>query len=135
MSFVWSKRSKTRMKGVHPALIKVMNRALGMSPTDFTVLYLGGVRTRKQQRELVRKGASKTMNSYHLRKSTGYGHAIDVAPLVGGKPSWSWPAYYPLAKVIKEAARIEGVAIEWGGDWRSFKDGPHWQLSKRAYPH
>lgn len=126
MAFNWGSRSLKRMRGVHPDLIRVMNRALSMSSVDMTVLYLGGRRTRAQQRELVRKGASKTMRSRHLT-----GHAIDVAPLIGGKPSWAWPAYYPLAETIKEAARLEGVPIEWGGDWKSFKDGPHWQLPRR----
>jgi peptidoglycan L-alanyl-D-glutamate endopeptidase CwlK len=36
--------------------------------------------------------------------------------------------------VIKDAARLEAVTIEWGGDWKSFKDGPHWQLPWASYP-
>jgi len=32
------------------------------------------------------------------------------------------------------APRRLRVPIEWGGDWRSFKDGPHWQLPWAEYP-
>jgi peptidoglycan L-alanyl-D-glutamate endopeptidase CwlK len=69
------------------------------------------------------------MNSRHLT-----GHAIDVAPLINGKVRWDWPLYHRLALTIKGAAVLEKVPIEWGGDWKSFKDGPHWQLPFRSYP-
>jgi peptidoglycan L-alanyl-D-glutamate endopeptidase CwlK len=26
------------------------------------------------------------------------------------------------------------VPIVWGGDWRTFKDGPHFELDRRKYP-
>jgi len=87
------------------------------------------MRTLARQKKLVASGASKTMNSRHLT-----GHAVDIAPLVGGKVSWEWPLYHRLAPIVKQAALDEGVRIEWGGDWRSFKDGPHWQLPWRDYP-
>ena len=35
---------------------------------------------------------------------------------------------------VKTAAEEEGVPIEWGGDWRTFKDGPHFQLPWADYP-
>lgn len=126
MAFEFSKRSRDRMEGVHPDIVAVMELALSRSPIDFTVIE--GVRSEARQRELVRKGASKTMNSRHLT-----GHAIDVAPLDDGEVSWSWPLYHKLAPVIKRAADDLGVDLEWGGDWRTFKDGPHWQLAWNAY--
>ncbi len=126
MSYHFSKKSLDRMKGVHPDLVKVMKLAISRSPIDFTVLE--GLRTKERQQELVAKGASKTMNSRHLT-----GHAIDVAPLLNGQVSWDWPLYHQLAPVIKEAAEELAVDIEWGGDWSTFKDGPHWQLSWNTY--
>lgn len=119
--------SLTKLKGVHPDLVRVVRRAAQIAPVEFTVLE--GVRTLSRQRELVAKGASKTMRSRHLT-----GHAVDIAPLDKGKVSWHWPHYYPLADAIKEAARLEKVPLEWGGDWKSFKDGPHWQLPWKNYP-
>ena len=126
MAFRFSQRSKNRMAGLHPDLIAVFNLAIQRTPIDFAVIE--GMRTLARQKELVTKGASKTMNSRHLT-----GHAIDVAPLEGGQVSWAWPLYHKLAPVIKGAADELGVDLDWGGDWSSFKDGPHWQLSWDTY--
>jgi len=73
MSRKWSKRSLDSLKGIHPDLRRVMDRALQESPIDFTVIE--GLRTEARQRELVAKGASKTMNSRHIT-----GHAVDLMP-------------------------------------------------------
>lgn len=127
MAFAFGARSRGGLKGVHPDLVKVMERAIGCSTVDFTVLE--GVRTLERQKELMKAGATRTMNSRHLT-----GHAVDVAPFVNGEVRWDWPLYHQLAKIIKKAAEELGVAIQWGGDWRSFKDGPHWELTWKAYP-
>ena len=126
MRYKFSARSIDRMKGLHPDLVAVMHRAIEITPIDFTVIE--GLRGEARQRQLVAEGKSQTMNSRHLT-----GHAIDVAPIINGKVSWDWKHYYPLAKAIKKAASELGVNIEWGGDWTSFKDGPHWQLSWSTY--
>jgi len=115
--------SLARLKGVHPDLVKVVKRAIELTPIDFTVLE--GLRTKERQQQLVTKGASKTMNSYHIT-----GHAVDIAPLVDGKVTWDWKYYNLLAPIVKQAAKELGVNITWGGDWATFKDGPHWQIPR-----
>ena len=115
--------SLARLKGVHPDLVKVVKRAIELTPIDFTVLE--GLRTKERQKQLVAKGASKTMNSYHIT-----GHAVDIVPLVDGKVTWDWKYYHQLAPIMKQAAKELGVNITWGGDWVSFKDGPHWQIPR-----
>lgn len=127
MPYSFGSRSLGRLDGIHPDLRKVMDRAIATTDIDFTVLE--GMRTMSRQRKLVASGASRTLRSRHLT-----GHAVDIAPLVDGKVSWDWPIYHRLAPTIKKAAQDVGVKIEWGGDWRSFKDGPHWQLPWRDYP-
>ena len=127
MSFTLSARSLRRLEGVHPDLVRVIKRAIQTSTVDFTVLE--GVRTLATQRKYVATGKSKTMNSRHLT-----GHAVDIAPVVNGSVSWNWDYFYPLADAVKAAAKTEGVPITWGGDWRSFKDGPHWELPWAQYP-
>jgi peptidoglycan L-alanyl-D-glutamate endopeptidase CwlK len=114
------------MKGIHPDLRKVMDRAIAITDMDFTVLE--GLRTLAQQRRYYTTGKSKTMRSRHLT-----GHAIDIAPMVDGKVTWDWAVYDRLAPIIKKAAQDVGVKIEWGGDWK-WRDGPHWQLPWRDYP-
>jgi len=132
MSIVLSQKSLTKLDGAHPDLVKVIARAAALSDIDFTVLEV--LRTQARQRQLVASGASKTMRSRHLAGANGKSHAVDIAPLDGGQVSWSWPTYHRLAPIIKQAALEVGVPIEWGGDWRTFKDGPHWQLPWAQYP-
>ena len=132
MTITLSEKSLAKLSGAHPDLQKVIKRAAAISSIDFTVLEV--VRTLARQKELVAKGASKTMKSRHLPSADGYSRAVDIAPLDGGQVSWAWPMYHKLAPIIKQAAKDVGVPIEWGGDWRSFKDGPHWQLPWGAYP-
>lgn len=127
MTFKFGQRSEQRLKGVHPDLVKVVRRALEISKVDFAVLE--GIRSPERQAQMVKSGASQTLNSRHLT-----GHAIDVAPVVGNQVRWDWPLYYPLAEAMKAAAAELNIPIEWGGDWRKFKDGPHWQLPWSKYP-
>ena len=122
-----SDRSLKAMEGLHHDLILVIHRAAEITDLDFVVTE--GLRTIERQKLMVSKGASKTMNSRHLT-----GHAFDLAAVLDGEIDWSWPLYYKLAEAVKEAAHIEGFPIEWGGDWTSFKDGPHFQLPWKVYP-
>lgn len=125
--FRLSDRSRGRLRGVHPDLVRVVERAIQITEVDFTVTE--GLRNEKRQRELVAAGASKTMRSRHLT-----GHAVDLAAMVGGSVRWDWPLYHKLAAAMKTAAAELGVPLEWGGDWRTFKDGPHFQLPWKEYP-
>jgi len=127
MSIILGQRSLSRLEGVHPDLVRVIKRAAAMSALDFTVLE--GLRTPARQKQLYDQGATKTMNSRHIT-----GHAVDIAPMIGGTIRWDWPLYHQLAVIVKEAAKAENVPIQWGGDWRTFKDGPHWELPWKAYP-
>ena len=127
MSIILGERSLSRLQGVHPDLVRVVKKAAAISDLDFTVLE--GLRTVERQKELFANGATKTMNSRHIT-----GHAVDLAPMIGGKISWDWPLYARLSKIVKAAAAAEKVALTWGGDWRTFKDGPHWELPWKQYP-
>ncbi len=127
MAYAFGARSLARLNGVHPDLVKVMKRAIGCSTLDFAIIE--GKRTLATQKKYFAAGATRTMNSRHLT-----GHAVDVAPYVGGKIRWDWPLYHQLAKVIDKAAEEEGVKITWGGRWVSFRDGPHWELPWKSYP-
>lgn len=122
--YMLGKRSRENLEGVHPDLVAVVERAIQLTKQDFTVIE--GMRTLARQEQLVSKGASKTMNSRHLT-----GHAVDLVPY---PVAWDWPLFYPIADAMKLAAKELDVDLEWGGDWRTFKDGPHFQLSWRSYP-
>ena len=127
MGFVLSLKSKLKYKGVHPDLIKVVDLAIKKSEVDFMVIE--GLRTVERQKELYAKGATRTMKSRHI-----HGFAVDLAAVVGGKVEWSWPLYPKIAKAMKEAAAELNIPIVWGGDWKTFKDGPHFELLSSKYP-
>lgn len=110
-----------RLEGVHPDLVKVVRKAAEEMPFD--VMVLEGLRSEERQKKLVAQGASKTMASKHLT-----GKAVDIAPMIDKEVSWSWPHYNELAPYMKAAAQELEVDVQWGGDWRTFKDGPHWEL-------
>ena len=117
-------KSRSKLQGVHPHLVMVVERAIEISEQDFTVLE--GLRSKERQQELYNTGKSKTLNSRHLT-----GHAVDLAPW---PISWDWDKFYPIADAMKQAAEELGIDIEWGGDWKSFPDGPHFQLPRKDYP-
>jgi len=125
--FRLSARSRTRLAGVHPDLTAVIMRAIQLTPVDFGVSE--GVRTLFAQRRLVARGASRTLNSRHLT-----GHAVDVFAWVDGAVSWRMRHYALIAAAVKQAAAERSVPVIWGGEWRTFPDGPHFELCRRAYP-
>ena len=120
-------RSIMRLKGVHPDLVKVVRRAIEITTVDFTVLE--GLRSPERQKTLYESGASKTLNSRHIT-----GHAVDLGAWVDDQVDWSWPLYSKIAGAMKIAAQEVDVPIEWGGDWKTFRDGPHFQLPHKEYP-
>lgn len=125
--FKLSRRSLERMQGVHPDLVKVVLLAIQLTEVDFGVTE--GMRTIDKQREYFAKGASKTMNSRHIT-----GHAVDLVAYIGSEVRWDWPLYHKIADAMKRAANSLNVPIIWGGDWRSFRDGPHFELDRKVYP-
>lgn len=122
--FALSERDLSRMEGLHPDLVRVVRRLASFTTIPFFVVE--GLRTEKRQALLLKSGASHTMNSRHLT-----GHAICIVPV---RDTWAWPMYYKLAAQMKAAAKLEGVALDWGGDWWRFKDGSHWELRWSKYP-
>lgn len=125
--FHLSDRSRARLSGVHPDLKDVVELAITITDVDFTVLE--GVRSRDRQQELFDAGATRTMNSRHLT-----GHAVDLGAYVNGAIRWDWPLYHKIAWAMFQAASDLGIVVVWGGNWTTFKDGPHWQLPWTEYP-
>ena len=127
--------SLSRLRGVHPDLVRVVLRcADDWKDKDTGFIVTQGVRTLEEQKLLVKKGASRTMRSRHLKAPNGYAHAVDLAVVLKGAVTWHFPLYDRLAKAMKAAAKAEKVPLEWGGDWLKFKDGPHYQLPWKEYP-
>lgn len=126
-NFKFSQRSENNLKGVSPDLVKIVRRALQLSPVDFGITE--GLRTVERQRQLVAAGKSQTMNSRHIS-----GHAVDVFAYPTSAGSWEWKYYEQIATAFKQAAKELNIPVEWGGDWKTLKDGPHFQLPHAKYP-
>ncbi|MBS0054151.1 M15 family metallopeptidase [Yersinia sp. Marseille-Q3913] len=126
--FRFGQISEHNLRNVHPDLVLIVRRALRLSTVDFRVIE--GLRTLERQRQLVRNGSSKTLNSRHLT-----GHAVDLAPIINNKIPWEdWGAFHQIAKAMKQAAQEMELPLQWGGDWKTFKDGPHFELPREVYP-
>lgn len=127
MTFKFSQRSENNLKGVNPALIKIIRRALEITPVDFIVIE--GLRTQDRQKELVATGKSQTMNSRHLS-----GNAIDIIPV---NTSWAIDEFKPLLNAVKQSADEQGVKLRFGINWKNdpalpietkFIDAPHIEI-------
>ena len=127
LPFALSALSRRRLLGVHPDLIRCVERAIQITEVDFLVVE--GVRDVERQKLLVANGASTTMNSRHLT-----GHAVDLCAIRDGRLLWGQPQADQVARAMQDAAKEFGIALEWGGDWTSFVDTPHFQLSWSQYP-
>ena len=91
--------------------------------TAVCVVY--GHRTKEDQEKAVDEGKSRLHwpNSKHNAFPS---LAVDLAPL---PINWlDYKAFQRFAVLVKETAAELGVKVEWGGDWKAFKDLPHWQI-------
>lgn len=132
MTTLLTKRDIKHIEECHPRIQEIIYAAAkSYNCPRFRVI--DGARTIEEQKENVRRGVSKTMRSRHIPAKNGWSHAVDIAPFINGKISWNWKDYHPLAKEIKKIAASFGTRLEWGGDWKSFKDGPHWQLPWKTF--
>jgi peptidoglycan L-alanyl-D-glutamate endopeptidase CwlK len=127
MTYQFGQKSLEKLATVHPDLQRVFKEAITNSPYDFTITE--GVRSLERQKELVAAKKSTTMNSRHLK-----GLAVDIAVFVDGKLSWDMKYYKAVADHIKAVAVLNDVPLIWGGDWITFKDGPHFELDRKTYP-
>jgi len=129
-------KSLQRLQGVHPHLVTIIRRAADILPQvlpDLSFQVTCGVRTVAEQKILVAQGASRTMNSRHIPAANSLSHAVDIAIFIGNRLTWEFPPYQKVSDVVKRAASELGLPVEWGGDWPTLKDGPHFQLPFHPY--
>lgn len=123
MAHILGRKSLLELNGVHPNLVTWVRRTIQLTEQDFSVH--DGLRTETEQREYVRRGVSKTMNSKHMRQSDGFGHAVDLVPWINGMLRWEWIPIFVIAAAGRKAAEELGTKLIWGGVWdRNFEDLP-----------
>jgi peptidoglycan L-alanyl-D-glutamate endopeptidase CwlK len=128
----FSSRSQERLNTVSEPLRSIILDVMDLQVMDFSILC--GVRSLEEQKKLVAKGASRTLNSGHLPNINGLSEAVDIAPF---PIDWSdHHAFHRLAGIVQSAASRRNIKIRWGGDWdrdnntqdQSFIDLPHFEL-------
>ena len=121
--FKLSKKSLAKLSEVNPDLQKLVKNAIGLSTIDFGISE--GMRTKERQKILYDTGKSQTMNSRHLT-----GHAVDVYAWKDGAVSWEFEDYETINVAFSQASKLTNIPYVWGGSWKSFKDGPHFELKR-----
>tara|TARA_R100001480_G_scaffold25820_3_gene36124 strand:+ start:491 stop:865 length:375 start_codon:yes stop_codon:yes gene_type:complete len=121
--FKLSKKSLAKLNEVNPDLQKLVKSAIGLSTIDFGISE--GMRTKERQQILYDTGKSQTMNSRHLT-----GHAVDVYAWKDGAVSWEFEDYETINVAFSQAAKLTNTPYVWGGSWKTFKDGPHFELKR-----
>lgn len=134
MSYYLGATSKKRLKGVHPDLVRVVERAIELTPIDFGVTE--GLRTLEKQQEYFNTGKSTTMNSKHLPVEVEigdgaiFGLAVDLYCCDDqGKVTWEHKWFRLVIQAMFTAAIELGIQIRAGGLWRTFLDSPHFELA------
>jgi peptidoglycan L-alanyl-D-glutamate endopeptidase CwlK len=153
-NFILGTRSLNELNGVNDALVRVVKRAIQITPIDFAVI--DGLRTLEEQKRYVAAGASQTLNSRHLT-----GHAVDLAAFIGNKARWELDLMCKVAEAMRAAAHELQVPLRWGGHWdvllteetlpteelvqdyiqrriaaglKPFVDAPHFELPRSLFP-
>lgn len=149
----FGKTSLTRLEGVAPNLVKVLEAAIIDTPVDFSINE--AVRTEKTQARYYTYGRTvvnpdtgpikgnkfgmivtnkngTTNRSNHQIKADGYGHAVDIYPFVDGhilvNDKRVDGLLHTIAAHIKKTAAELKIPIVWGGAWKSPYDPPHFEL-------
>ena len=150
--FVLSKLSLCRLEGVDANLIKVVKRAIEITPQDFMVVE--GVRTKEQcyinygkgrtaaqctakgvpAKYALPKVAKVTWLNNPLDSKHVTGKAVDLVPY---PVDWNdLSKFDQMAQAMFAAAKELGVSIRWGADWdndgnyreKGEYDSPHFEL-------
>ena len=125
--FQLSQRSKSRLVGVDPRIPEIIDLALQITKVDFGIPHYGGVRKPAEQYHLFQQGRSKA-DGYIKKSKHQSGKAFDVFAYVDGDASWEKEHLAQVAAAILQAAMMLGHKLMWGGLFKGWFDGPHFEL-------
>lgn len=117
--------------------VKELRDAYELAKLGYAVTYPGQpqpfitcvYRSPEEQLELYAQGRTKpgaivTQLKSGSKHNTLPSRAIDIAFMLEGKISWNKKHFINFAAIIKSM----NPAIKWGGDWKKFKDYPHFEI-------
>ena len=118
-----SERNIATLEPVTAKLAREHLRRLQAEGLNFKIT--SGTRTFAEQARLYAQGRTtkgpKVTNARPGSSWHNFGVAYDITLFSGKNPVWESPKYLRAAEIGKD------LGLEWGGDWRTFKDIPHFQ--------
>lgn len=123
----FSKQSAAKLATCHPDLQKLFNEII--KTRDCTIIC--GARTLEEQQKAFAGGFSKIdgvnkKSKHQISKEQPLSLAVDVLPY---PINWNDKAGHDnFARAVKVTAEHLGINVKWGGDFKSFRDNPHWEL-------
>jgi len=124
--------SKRKLSTCNLDLQRVVNKVAEKE----RVQVIEGRRSPERQRELLKTGKSKTLDSKHV--TDGLSSAVDIIGLnKDGEIDWNdTKAHYAFGERVLKVAESMGVKLRWGGDWdgdgdytdQTFNDLVHFEL-------
>jgi peptidoglycan LD-endopeptidase CwlK len=123
-----------RIDTLHPLVAaRAKKFLLDCCSAGIDVIVTATLRTNADQNALYDQGRTKPGkivtrvsggNSYH-----NWGLAFDIVPLRDGKPVWGTSSKEDKALWTTVGNIGVKCGLEWGGNWVSFKDYPHFQYT------
>lgn len=116
------KKSLERLATCHPDLQRLVKEVV----KEYDITVLEGHRGEKEQNEAFEKGNSKVRwpNGKHNKIPS---EAVDIAPY---PIDWNnLSRFKEMGEIVKRKATELGINIAWGGEWKTLKDYPHFELA------
>jgi len=122
-------RSETYIQSLLPAAQQKAREFMkAVQNAGFTIKTISGTRTFAEQDALYRQGrdlpGNKVTNARGGQSNHNFGVAWDIGVFQNGQYLDDSPIYAQIGGVGK------GLGLEWGGDWKSMTDEPHFQMVK-----
>lgn len=117
----FSVRSKANLMTCHPELQRLFNEVI----KTFDCTIICGHRPEAEQLKAFADGNSRVQwpNSWHNQSPS---LAVDVVPY---PIDWKdIQRFYKLAAIVLETAIRMGIKVRWGGNFKTFFDGPHFEI-------
>ena len=121
-------RSERCIRSLHPKAQRAAREFLAtVRAAGIDARIISGTRTYPEQDALYRRGrhgdtSPRVTNARGGQSNHNFGIAWDIGIFKDGK-------YLTTAKPYKDAAAFRTPSLEWGGDWPTFPDFPHYQLA------
>lgn len=116
-----------KLEDLHPIVAAKAKQLIELAEAEgIEILVTSTVRTFEEQAGLFAIGRTKpgkrVTNAKPGESWHNFGLAFDVVPLVNGKAIWDSPFWERIGALGKQ------VGLQWGGDFRTFKDKPHFEF-------